>query len=236
MVTSRESSPMRLILFCLRPKAIPMKARNRRCLSIRKFIRTIVPGQSDDGAGLGAMTALIPSDSPVHFLLPLPPGIPDTAPELFGFYTYELRTGRAQGWSTAQGHFGSPLRVTGVQHPAPSLTCMAMHSGNGISASAAFATPVQNGRSVRQVPPATQLYVLIYAQVYQSDGLDFRNVLLSYRPAPYIPSRLQFFGGLADSLYGNATWTTNEIQQILASLTLNFGYAAELSGRRNVAG
>jgi hypothetical protein len=186
-----------------------------------EFIRTIVPGQSDDGAGLGAMTALIPSDSPVHFLLPLPSGIPDTAPELFGFYTYELRTGRAQGWSTAQGRFGSPLRVTGVQHPAPSLTCMVMHSGNGISASAAFATPVQNGRSVRQVPPATQLYVLIYAQVCQSDGLDFRNVLLSYRPAPYIPSRLQFFGGLADSLYGNATWTTNEIRQILASLTLD---------------
>lgn len=86
---------------------------------------------------------------------------------------------------------------------------------------APFATPVQNGRSVRQVPPATQLYVLIYAQVYQSDGLDFRNALLSYRPAPFIPGRLQFVGGLADSLYGNATWTTSEIQLILASLTLD---------------
>ncbi len=186
-----------------------------------ELIRTVVTGQSDDGAGLGAMTALIPSDSPVHFLLPLPPGIPDAAPELFGFYTYELRTGHAKGWSTAQGRYGSPLRVTGVQHPAPALTCMVMRNGNGISASAPFATPVQNGRSVRQVPPATELFVLIYAQVYQSDGLDFRNVLLSYRPAPYIPSRLQFSGGSADSLFGNATWTTGEIQRILASLTLD---------------
>ena len=80
------------------------------------------------------MKALIPSDSPVHFLLPLPPGIPDRAPELFGFYTYELRPGHAKGWSTAQGRFGSSLRVTGVQHPAPALTCMVLHNRNGISA------------------------------------------------------------------------------------------------------
>ncbi|MCW3097917.1 MAG: hypothetical protein JWL77_3535 [Chthonomonadaceae bacterium] len=185
-----------------------------------ELIRTIIPGQSDDGAGLTAMDALIASDSPVHFLLPLPPGIPSDAPELFGFYTYEFRTGHAQGWSTAQGRFGTPLRVTGVQHPAPPLTCMAVHTQVGISASAPFATPVQNGRSVRRFPPATEIYVMLYAQVHQSDGADFRNVLLGRKPARFKESRLNF-RSTPDAFYGNATWSTSEVRLLLASLTLD---------------
>jgi hypothetical protein len=184
-----------------------------------ELIRTIIPGQSDDGAGLGAMTELVASDSPVHFLLPLPPGTPSDAPELFGFYTYEFRTGHSQGWSTAQGRFGSPLRVTGVQHPAPQLTCMVYRNTAGITASAPFATPVQNGRSVRHSPPSTEMYVMIYAQVYQSDGSDFRNVLLGYRPARFVVDKLGWQQS-PDALYGSATWSTSEMQLLLASLTL----------------
>ncbi len=183
-------------------------------------IRSIIPGQSDDEAGLTAMDALIASDSPVHFLMPLPAGIPSDAPELLGFYTYEFRIGHAQGWSTAQGRFGTPLRVTGVQHPAPPLPCMVVRSQGGISASAPFATPVQNGRSVRRFPPATEIYVMIYAQVYQSDGLDFRNVLLGRKPARFQERKLQ--GQEApDAFYGNATWSKTEIRLLLSSLTLD---------------
>jgi hypothetical protein len=185
-----------------------------------ELIRTIIPGQSDDGAGLTAMDALIASDSPVHFLLPLPAGMPSDAPELFGFYTYEFRTGHALGWSTAQGRFGTPLRVTGVQHPAPPFTCMVVRSLAGITASAPFATPVQSGRSVRRFPPATEIYVMIYAQVYQSDGADFRNVLLGRKPARFKESRLEF-QGTPDAFYGNATWSKTEIRLLLASLTLD---------------
>jgi hypothetical protein len=79
-------------------------------------IRTIIPGQSDDQSGLNAMQLLTPSASPRHFAVPLPSGIADDSPELFGFYTYELRVGHEKGWSTSQGRFGAPLRVTGVQH------------------------------------------------------------------------------------------------------------------------
>jgi hypothetical protein len=185
-----------------------------------ELIRTIIPGQSDDGAGLTAMDALVASDSPVHFLLPLPAGTPSDASELFGFYTYEFRTGHAQGWSTAQGRFGTPLRVTGVQHPAPPLTCMVVRSRAGITASAPFATPVWNGRSVRRFPPSTEIYVMIYAQVYQSDGADFRNVLLGRKPARFEDNKLTLQTN-PDAFFGNATWSKSEIRLLLASLTLN---------------
>jgi len=97
-----------------------------------ELMRVITPGESDDRAGLSAMTQLErASDSNVHFLLPLPPGLDPGDPELFGFYTYELRIGHAgdahdhRWWSTAQGRFGRPIRVNGVQHPAPPLPCRA---------------------------------------------------------------------------------------------------------------
>ena len=43
-------------------------------------------------------------------MVPLPPGINPDAPELFGFWTYELRIGHKLIWSTAQARFGRPLR------------------------------------------------------------------------------------------------------------------------------
>ena len=39
--------------------------------------------------------------------------------ELFGMFAYEIRVGHQKRWSTAQARFGPPLRVAGVQHPAP---------------------------------------------------------------------------------------------------------------------
>jgi hypothetical protein len=97
-----------------------------------ELVRAIIPDDTDDRAGLTAMTQLEGSPSSnVHFLLPLPPGMDPNDPELFGFWTYELRIGHAgapgdlRWWSTANARFGSPLRVVGVQHPAPTLFCQA---------------------------------------------------------------------------------------------------------------
>jgi hypothetical protein len=78
------------------------------------------------------MTRLVPAQSSrQHFLLPLPPGVAADDPELFGFYSYEFRVGHSgpagdlRWWSTANARFGAPLRVVGVQHPPPPLTCHA---------------------------------------------------------------------------------------------------------------
>jgi hypothetical protein len=98
-----------------------------------ELVRAIIPGDTDDRAGLTAMTQLEPAPgSNVHFLLPLPLGMDPDDPELFGFWTYELRIGHAgkpgdlHWWSTANARFGSALRVVGVQHPPPALVC---HTG-----------------------------------------------------------------------------------------------------------
>lgn len=148
-----------------------------------EWLRVIVQGQSDDRAGLDAMQQLIPSDSPVHFIVPLPPGVHETSPELFGFFSYELRAGHASVWCTAQGRFGPPLRVTGVQHPPPTLSCSALRNSLGITVSADFALPVLEGRAFQRVPPASSIWALLYAQAEQVDGADRRNVLLLRKPA-----------------------------------------------------
>src|SRR6201999_3425827 len=95
-----------------------------------EWVRVITPGQPPDQAGLSAMQQLIPSiaspDRPTSYLVPLPPNLQETSPELFGFFVYEVRLGHdASRWSTAQGRFGPVLRVSGVQHPAPPLVCQA---------------------------------------------------------------------------------------------------------------
>ncbi|MCK0511470.1 hypothetical protein [Aromatoleum buckelii] len=144
-------------------------------------IRAIVAGQPEDSSGLSAMQRLIPADGdgPIrHFLLPLPPALSEVSPELFGFFTYELRVGHAQGWSTAQARFGLAQRLTGVQHPAPTLKCSLARTREHICVSAPFATPVTGGRWVGKEPPASQLWALLYAQAQLADGSDWRNILI----------------------------------------------------------
>lgn len=182
-------------------------------------IRTVVPGQGDDKSGLGAMQTLVPTDSPRHFVLPLPPGASEDSHDLFGFFTYELRLGHKEGWSTAQGRFGRPLRVTGVQHPAPSLACQVTRTRVGIEVSAAFADPVLEQRSVRPLPPATQLWVLLYVQVVQADGQDHRNILLDARPAQYQIKKWQehqIRRPIVD--HGTATWSNGEVADLVQLL------------------
>ena len=193
-----------------------------------EHIRVIRPGQSDDGAGLTAMQRLIPTDSPRHFLVPLPPGLYAGSPELFGFFTYEFRLGHYADlsdptlpdyvWSTAQGRFGPALRVTGVQHPSPTLTCNVRRTVDGIVASAEYAMPVFEGRKLQPKLPETEMWALLYAQVVQLDGADHRNVLLGHQPArPRYDHKLEFQSA---GLVGFAGWTQFEIEKALEALGL----------------
>lgn len=155
-----------------------------------EFIRVIPPAATNDLAGLNAMQPMEKSTgSDRHYLLPLPPGLHSDAPEMFGFFTYELRAGhyrnadtQEMAWTTAQGRFGRPLRATGIQHPAPTLTCAVNRDEDKLYVTAPYAAAVFNGKNVTADPPRTQLWCLLYAQVKQADNQDFRNVLVDDKP------------------------------------------------------
>jgi hypothetical protein len=161
-------------------------------------------------------------NSRVHFLAPLPPGMNSDSPELFGFFTYELRVGHAHIWSTAQGRFGRALRVTGVQHPAPQLFCTVKRTEDDFTVEAPYALAVQNGKNITHYPPRTELWALLYAQVKQADGKDFRNILLDDRKLNLIPRALTklAFENVDSPVHGFAVWTQAEIIDALRSLGL----------------
>ena len=159
-------------------------------------LREIFAGQPADKAGLDAMAALLPPDSSVgtsdgrHYLLPLPPGISAEMLELFGFWTYEFRVGHQKKWTTAQARYGRPLRIAGLQHPAPHLACTVDRSQIGATITAPYATTVLNGVRVydlRRGDPQTEIWVMLYAQVMQADRAAHRNILLTHRKAGLIP-------------------------------------------------
>ena len=145
-----------------------------------EWMRLIVPGQPRDENGLNAMQALGKSPAEPHYLVPLPPNLSESSPELFDFFVYEIRVGHtASRWCTAQGRYGPMLRVAGVQHPAPLLVCQGTRAPAGILVRAPFATPVINGANVRPPVPATDLWALLYARVPQMDRQAFRNLLIA---------------------------------------------------------
>ncbi len=154
-----------------------------------EYIRVITPDQSIDNAGMNAMQLMQKAnDSERHYLLPLPPALNSESPELFGFFTYEIRVGHYQYkgttqnvWTTAQGRFGRALRATGIQHPAPILLCNVNRDDEKLFVTAPYAQAVYKGRNVTANPPRTQLWALLYAQVKQADNKDYRNVLLDDR-------------------------------------------------------
>ncbi len=153
-------------------------------------IRVLIPDATNDLAGLTAMQPMEKaSDSDVHYLLPLPPGLHANADEMFGFFTYEFRIGhyldpsepdqsKRMVWTTAQGRFGRALKATGIQHPAPALTCTVNRDEYKLWVTAPYAVAVFDGRNVTADPPRTQLWCLLYAQARQADNRDSRNILL----------------------------------------------------------
>jgi len=148
-------------------------------------VRVVRPGQPFDQSGLDAMQAMLPANTdadvkPRHFLLPLPPGIYPDSEELFGFFTYEFRVGHhdPKKWSTAQGRFGSPLRLTGVQHPAPSMMLSTVRDRDKVLLTTRHAQSFFQGKNVTPAKPRTDIYACLYAQVLQADGIHYRNILI----------------------------------------------------------
>jgi hypothetical protein len=154
-----------------------------------EYMRVVTEGATNDLAGLRAMQRMERSTSSErHYLLPLPPGLHAEADEMFGFFTYEFRLGHFRDpvsgemvWTTAQGRYGRRLRATGIQHPAPTLTCMPNRDDDKLWVTAPHAVAVHDGKNVTADPPRTELWALLYAQVRQADKTDFRNILLDDR-------------------------------------------------------
>jgi hypothetical protein len=184
-------------------------------------IRAIVADQPEDSSGLSAMQRLIPADGddPIrHFLLPLPPALSEVSPELFGLFVYELRVGHAKGWSTAQARFGLAQRLTGVQHPAPALTCSIARTREHIRVSAPFATPVSAGQWLGAEPPASQLWALLYAQARLADGSDWRNILIGRTQLQFPEDAHRRRAGFEP--HGVGYWDHYEIENWLEALGL----------------
>lgn len=185
-------------------------------------IRVIIAEQTEDASGLHAMERLVPADDengPTrHFLLSLPPSLSDCSPELFGLFVYEFRVGHADGWSTARARFGPPLRLAGVQHPAPALGCSVFRSPLHIRVSAPFAAPTAHGRRVQAEPPKSDLWALLYVQVPLADQSDWRNVLIGRTQLRFQESHSRGRGGA--SPHGIGYWDQGEIESWLDALGL----------------
>lgn len=212
-----------------------------------ELIRVITKDLSNDNAGIDAMQSmtaetadpahpLVPL-SPVHYLLPLPPGLHGESNDLFGFFTYELRVGHTDRiWCTAQGRFGHPTRVSGVQHPAPPLKCLVDRTPKGITVTAQYATAVFSGKDVTSKPPKTEIWCMLYAQVKQADARKNRNILLSELKLELVSRPAVSVGNLqgkflsksivAFNLDAPATgvkgWTEVQIRQLLDQFNLNY--------------
>jgi hypothetical protein len=155
-----------------------------------EWIRMIAAGDSNDDAGVGAMTQLTAATGPagpsLYYLLPPPDSLPPSALELFGCWTIEIRDGHTL-WSTAQARYGRALRVSGVQFPPPPLTVSVDRevapAVPGIVAVANLAQTVDAGVSLTTVRyPQTAIWFLLYAQVQRVDGQAWRNILLARTP------------------------------------------------------
>lgn len=200
-------------------------------------IREIIPGMTNDNAGIGLMQELIPETSTAStktYLLPLPPGLHANSDELFGFFTYEIRLGhKKESWSTAQGRFGRPLKVDGVQHPVPELVCSVSRIQtqkekfliDQLHISAPFANAVKNGKNISSFPPTTSLWYLMYAQVMQADGNSYRNVLIDSGPMKYHPQKIDHseteYRKEPGNRMGTATIFQQEISDKLEELGLS---------------
>ena len=216
-----------------------------------ELIRVITHGHGNDNAGIDAMqpmraetpdpSAPMTPVTPTRYILPLPPGLHAESPELFGFFTYELRVGHTHRiWCTAQGRFGHPTRLSGVQHPAPPLKVLVERTPGVMSVTAPFATAVFNGRNVTSRPPKTEIWCMLYAQALQADGKRYRNILLAEsrldfvrREHPEIAGFLTRRGdldlktfnsvivNLDEPATGASAWTDKEIRQLLDNFHLD---------------
>jgi hypothetical protein len=154
-------------------------------------------------------------------MVPLPPGLDQSSKELFGFFTYELCVGHSRVWSTAQGRFGRPVRITGVQHPTPALTCTISRNSSSVIMSAPYANPVYQGTSLLGNNPQTEIWGALYTQVMQADGVSWRNILLGQkRMYAGKQDTLAYKRTVTEDLYGICAWSNDEISAILEAMGL----------------
>jgi hypothetical protein len=197
-------------------------------------VRSVFAGQDSDDSGLDAMTLLTPASTSssgpdgVHFLLPLPPGLTEDSLQLFGFWTYEFRVGHAnsQTWSTAQGRFGRSLRLAGIQHPSPRLTCTVLRNTAGITVTAPYAVTLNRGLpalSSAYGDPQTVLWFMLYTQVAQTDGASQRNVLLTRQVGTLVSTGQQpaLVPGSGYLPQGSTTFAETQIESLLTTLGLS---------------
>jgi hypothetical protein len=187
-----------------------------------ELIRVITPGQSDDRAGLNVWQQLRPCAeiSPRHFIVSLPPGMNGDSNELFGFFVYGFCVGHSRVWSTAQSRFGRAIKVTGVQHPAPPLTCSVARTHDTIVATAPYATPVADGRNLLSAIPQTEIWGVLYTQVMQVDGNDQRNILLREKRMFIEKRHVERERHETWKKYGICGWTQSEVKAMLLHLGL----------------
>ena len=203
-------------------------------------MRLISPQQPIDEDGAETMVPLIPStDQPTRFVLPLPPGVDPKAPELFGMWTYEFRVGHvtqamvaaasggAAFWCLAHARFGRPLRLAGLQHPAPAMAVVAQWQPRiplgridpplppVLVATADYAKPVLYGQMVGNGQPHTTIAFLLYAQVPQADGSSFRNILLKHVLADPVSANKA-----GPALYARQVFHLQDIVAVLDALGL----------------
>jgi len=188
-------------------------------------MRVITPDQVPDLSGSNAMQRLEPADgSNVHFLVPLPPNTAPNSPELFSFYTYEIRVGHKPGpseapfWSTAQARFGEALTLEGVQHPLPELVCSVIPGREReITVIAPFATPYLGLKRVIPNRPNTEIWFVLYARLMQADGTTWRNVQIDLKAST---KRLQ-----EDSILitpqAEAHWSNTQVIDLLTRAGLD---------------
>jgi hypothetical protein len=186
-----------------------------------ELVRVITPGQVQDLAGLSTMQRLERSaTSDRHFLLPLPPNTDPGSPELFSFFTYEIRAGHDSGpasdplWSTAQGRFGEPLQLEGVQHPMPELACSVIpEPDDAILVRAPYASPYVGLRRVLPNPPNTEIWIVLYARVMQADASTKRNIQIDLRRLHVLRQRRD--GSTPLLVEGEVRWTGAEVRGAL---------------------
>jgi hypothetical protein len=203
-----------------------------------ELIRVIVPGQREDVSGLDSMMELERGDSDRHYLVPLPPGVPADSPQMFGFWTYEIRVGHRDLWCTAQARHGRPLRVAGVQHAAPTLTCQAhrvlqtagpaavFEPPPRIVVSAPYATAVYRDQKLTNAAagdPRTRMWILLYAQVMQADARTRRNLLIGRKLAPPVFDRQRIADqrrSATRDVIGVAAFDVKAVEAVLTDLAL----------------
>ena len=186
-----------------------------------ELVRVITPGQAKDLAGLSTMQRLEPSaSSNRHFLVPLPPNTDPGSPELFSFYTYEIRVGHDRGpisnplWSTAQGRFGEALVLEGVQHPAPELACSVMVEPNdAIRVRAPYAPPYIGLHRVLPNQPNTEIWIVLYARVVQADASTKRNIQIDLRQLQIL--REHQVNAAPLFVEGETSWSGDEVKAAL---------------------